>query len=267
MPSASLYHPAWFYSITIFIALALGILTAYTPQKGQMALLLLGLCVPCITALAMIYSSHGHTLVQDLWHRLLLFKISPVYLLVILFLMPCVIYLATSLSLVFGFSTDQFLLSKQLSVMKGSALLGILIPLILAPIVEELGWRGYGVDSLRVHFNLFNTSVLFGVLWALWHLPAFFIKGYYHNDLWHLGFIYVLNFFVSVFLIAFLINWIYYRTGRSIPAVILFHAVLNLSSMALRTEPLTKCLATVLLLVVVAIVVVWDQVFFFSNST
>jgi uncharacterized protein len=268
--SAYVYHPVLFYAITILMTLV-GSFAAYlSNQKGmqqfQMPFLLFGLCVPCITAIVMIYASHNEMLIQDFWNRLLLFKISPIYLMVILFLMPCTVFLATGLSLFFGYSTDQFSIANDFSVMKGWAILGILIPLLLAPIIEELGWRGYGVDSLRAYFNLFTTSVLFGFLWAVWHLPAFFIKGYYQNQLWHQGAIYVINFFVSVVVVAILMNWVYYKTGRSIPAVILFHSILNLSSVVFKTEPFTKCIVTVILCVISISVIVYDSDFFFSES-
>lgn len=268
MPPAYVYHPVVFYLITILIALALcPIAACLSRQKGkgrlQMSLLFIGLCVPCITAVAMIYASQNEVLIQDFWNRLLLFKISPGYLMVILLLMPCAVFAATGLSLLFGYSKKQFSIAKEFSVMKGWAFLGIALPLLLAPIIEEIGWRGYGVDSLRAHFNLFTTSVLFGLLWAVWHLPAFFIKGFYQNQLWHLGIIYVINFFASTFVVAFLMNWIFYKTGRSIPAVILFHSVLNLSSILLKTEPMTKCIVTVLLSVATIIVIVYDSGFFF----
>lgn len=272
MPPAYAYHPVWFYFITILITLILGSIAAYLSNKKEMerlqlSLLLFGLCVPCITAVVMIFASGNKILIQDFWERLLLFTINPVYLMLILFLMPCVIFLATGLSLLFGGSVDQFSITHQFSVMKRWAILGVAIPLLLAPIIEEIGWRGYGVDSLRVYFNLFITSVLFGLLWALWHLPVFFIKGYYHNQLWHLGIIYVINFFVSVMVIAILMNWVYYKTDRSIPAVILFHSVLNLFSMLFKTEPFTKCIVTVLLCVVSIAVIVYDSDFFFNNNS
>jgi CubicO group peptidase (beta-lactamase class C family) len=78
--------------------------------------------------------------------------------------------------------------------------------------------------------------------------------------------VHVINFFVSVFVIAILMNWIYYKTGRSIPALVLFHAMLNLSSMALRTEPFTKCITTVLLCVSVVVIIFYDKEYFFKNS-
>lgn len=271
MPPAYVYHPVQFYLITIGVAMIFGLIAVYlSRQKGleqfQMPLLLFGLCVPCITAVAMIYASHNENLIQDFWARLLLFKISPAYLMVILLLMPCVVFLATVISLFFGYSSNQFSIANELSVVKGWAILGIALPLLLAPVIEELGWRGYGVDSLRAYFNLFTASALFGLLWAVWHLPTFFIKGFYQNRLWHLGISYVINFFVSVFVLAFLMNWVYYKVGRSIPALMLFHSVNNFSSILFKTEPFTKCIVTVILLAVSIIVISSDSAFFFIDS-
>jgi uncharacterized protein len=268
---SSVYHPVWFFLITMLAALVLcPVANYFSSQSGlekyQLPLLLLSLSVPCITALAMIYTTSDGILVADFWKRVLLFKINAPYLLFILLLMPCVICVATWISLFFGFSAEQFSITKGMSAMKGWAILGIAIPLLLAPLIEELGWRGYGVDSLRAYFNLFKASVLFGFLWALWHLPTFFVKGYYQNELWHLGIVYVINFFVSVFVVAILMNWVYYKTDRSIPAIVLFHAVLNFSSMILRTEQFTKCIATTLLCAIAIAVVVCDREYFFSST-
>ncbi len=262
-----IYHPTLFFSITVGSALIIGPLAAYLAGKGfsqaQMPLLLISLCLPCITALVMIFGSHNGELIGDFYRRLLLFKISPSYLFFIVLLTPSVILLATTLSLFFGGSTDQFALNKEFAVMKGWPLLGVLIPLLLAPLIEEVGWRGYGVDSLRASFDLFTTSLIFGFLWALWHLPAFFIKGFYQNQIWYQNKLYALNFFASTFVVSFLMNWVYYKTNRSIPALILFHSMLNLSSVLLQTSQFTKCIATVLLTVISTILVRWDSLFFF----
>ncbi len=68
--------------------------------------------------------------------------------------------------------------------MEGQFFISLLI-MFLAPTVEEFGWRGYGVDSLRSKFNLFKTTMLFALLWSSWHLPLFFVNGYYQNELWN----------------------------------------------------------------------------------
>ncbi|CCB89452.1 CPBP family intramembrane glutamic endopeptidase [Simkania negevensis] len=263
------YHPMIFYLITILFSLACTPFVAYFSNRGQndkvILLLCLTLFLPCLTAIALTYFSGNKEMIQDLWSRLILVKIQPIYLMIIILFMPCLTLLATGISLAFGYSSEQFFLAKSLSVMKGWSILGIFVPLVLAPLIEEFGWRGYGVDSLRSHFNLFVTSVLFGTLWALWHLPLFFVKGCYQNQLFQLGPIYVLNFFLSVFVIAFIMNWIFYQTGRSIPALILFHSMINLSAMLFRTEPLTKCIATVLLCLVLAFIVIQNKAIFFEK--
>lgn len=271
MLPSSIYHPTWFYSIVMFAALLFCPVAAYLSndkrlKKFLLPLMFFGLSVPCITALVMIYTSNNGALISDFWQRLLLFKMNALLFLFILLLMPCVICLATWISLFFGCSAEQFSLTKEMSVMKGWAILGIAIPLALAPLIEEIGWRGYGVDSLKAYFNLFNTSILFGFLWAAWHLPAFFVKGYYQNELWNMGIVYVINFFVSCIVFGFLMNWIYYKTARSIPAIVLFHAIANFSSMILRTTQFTKCIATVLLCVMTVAIISYDKDFFFSPS-
>ena len=58
-----------------------------------------------------------------------------------------------------------------------------LLVLILAAIFEEVGWRGYGMDSLRKNKNYFTATLIFAGLWALWHLPLFFIQGTYQNEI------------------------------------------------------------------------------------
>ncbi len=244
------------------------IIGAYlTHQKGKeklsMLFMLSGLLVPFIVALVMIYASKNSALIKDLWDRLFLYKIQPSSLILIVLIIPAMFFLATAISLLFGESTEQFTLAKEFSVMKGWSILGILIPFFLAPVLEELGWRGYGVDSLRAHFNLFSTSLLFGLLWALWHLPLFFGKGSYHHELWNHNIVYVVNFFVSIIPMAILINWVYYNNSRSILIAIFVHSAINILSIIFKTEQLTKCIFTLLLCGVSAIVVIIDKDFFF----
>ena len=179
--------------------------------------------------------------------------------------MPIVLFLATALSLLFGQSPNQFLLSSEYKIMDGQVLLSILI-LFLAPTFEELGWRGYGVDSLRSKFNLFKTTLIFTLLWALWHLPLFFIRGYYQNELWNTGIVYVINFFVSILPATVLLNWIYYKNSRSITAAILFHFMLNLFSVLFQTEQFTKCIITIILLTISALIILKDRPFFFTHQ-
>ncbi|MBE3138685.1 MAG: CPBP family intramembrane metalloprotease [Actinobacteria bacterium] len=141
-----------------------------------------------------------------------------------------------------------------------------LVVLFLAPTFEELGWRGYGVDSLKRGKSLMKTTLIFALLWNLWHVPLFFIKDYYQYELIHMNFIYALNFVVSLIPASILMNWIFYKNGRSIIAIIIFHSMLNLFSVLLQTEQFTKCIITIILLVISAIVVWRNKSFFYEKE-
>lgn len=269
IPTTYVYKPVLFFLITLLGTWFFGFTAAFLSnqpgkEKLQFFCIILSVLVPSIVALSLIFGSKNQELVNDFWSRLFLFKISGTSLLFILFIMPTVLFLATAISLFFGESAEQFTLANEYSVIKGWSLLGLIIAFILAPLLEEIGWRGYGVDSLRVHFNLLTTSILFAFLWGIWHLPLFFIKGYYHHELWNLGLVYVLNFFVGMLPVAILTNWVFYANNRSIPSVVLFHSMLNIFSVIFKTEQFTKCIVTLLLCVVAAIIVLMNERFFYG---
>lgn len=86
---------------------------------------------------------------------------------------------------------------------------------------EEIGWRGYALPRLADRFGLKGASVLLGLIWALWHLPQFFIR---EADTYGQSFpLYVLQ--VTALGIAF--AWLYARTKGSLFLVMLFHAAIN----------------------------------------
>ena len=122
------------------------------------------------------------------------------------------------------------------------------------------------MDSLKEGKSLMKVTLIFALLWNLWHLPLFFVKGYYQYELIHMNVIYALNFVVSLVPAAFLMNWIFYKNGRSIIAIILFHSMINLFSVLFQTEQFTKCIITIILSVITAIVVWKNKSFFYEKE-
>lgn len=265
------YKPITYFAITIGITWASLFLAAYFSQteglEDYMALAMLpSLLTPFAVALFMIYRSKNKVLIKDFKHRLFDFKdINSNYWWAILLLMPAVVLLATSISLIFGQSAQQFSFSDQFAILSGALFLSIAI-LFLAPTFEELGWRGYGMDSLMKGRSLLNASLLFSLLWGLWHLPLFFIKGYYHYEILQMSPVYAVNFFVALISAVILSNWIYYKNGRSIIAIIIFHFILNLSSVVLQTEQYTKCIVTLVLLFISILVILNNKGFFMAGK-
>ena len=50
--------------------------------------------------------------------------------------------------------------------------------LVLGPIIEEPGWRGFALPRLQERFGPVRASMLLGLLWAGWHFPTFLMSDW-----------------------------------------------------------------------------------------
>ena len=110
---------------------------------------------------------------------------------------------------------------------------------------EEIGWRGFALPRLAARFGLGKASVLLGVIWAVWHLPLFFIPV---SDAFRQSFpVYLLQ--VTALSVA--VAWLYWRTGGNLLLVMLLHAAVNNtkdvvpSAVAAASDPFTLRSSTV----------------------
>lgn len=265
-------HPVIFYGLSTAIPWAFWFAAAYashiTPTSQALAMAVgvlgvLGLVAPALIAFAMIWTDAD--LRSDLRRRMFDVKsIRPIYLILTCFLMLGSILLAQAVSLLFGHSADQFSFSGKTSFSAG------IFPgwflLFLAPLVEELAWHSYGTDCLRRRMNLLKTSLLFGLFWALWHMPLSFIKDYYHSNVAETGLLYSLNFAFSLIPFVILMNWLYYKTGRNILVAVVFHITAGCFNELFATHPDSKVIQTALLLVLSAVLVIKERDFFLRRE-
>src|SRR5690606_25377036 len=49
----------------------------------------------------------------------------------------------------------------------------LVVGIILGPLWEEPGWRGFALPRLQRQYGPLAGTVTLGLLWSLWHLPAF----------------------------------------------------------------------------------------------
>jgi hypothetical protein len=80
------------------------------------------------------------------------------------------------------------------------------------------------------------------------------------------GWIYGANFLVSIIPFVLLMNWLYYKTGRNIVIVIVFHITAGYFNEIFATDPDSKIIQTALLLVLVAAIVLKEPGFFFQRT-
>ena len=86
---------------------------------------------------------------------------------------------------------------------------------------EEVGWRGYALPRLSTRFGLGPSSLMLGVIWAVWHLPLFFIPGTSTT-----GQSFPL-YLLQVIALSVALAWLWWRTGGSLLLTMLLHAAVN----------------------------------------
>jgi membrane protease YdiL (CAAX protease family) len=105
-------------------------------------------------------------------------------------------------------------------------------PLLAAPLLfalffvlaigEEPGWTGYATDPLLRRHSALATGLILGLVSSLWHLAPLINMG--RSPAWIAWWV------VWAVPLRILFVWIYNNTGKSLFAVVVFHAMLNLST-------------------------------------
>lgn len=234
------------------------------PNPGELASLFAfaGLLAPTLIAYFLVY--RNKRLMNDILHRLISIRSGkPIYWVLTLLLMPVSILMAQAVSLLFGYPVTQFAFSESYSFTSG--LFPVWFLLVAAPLIEELAWHSYGTDCLCNRFSLFKASLIFALFWGIWHLPLSFINDYYHSNLVLTGWVHGVNFLVSLFPFVIIMNWLYFRTGRSILSAIIFHITAGYFNEVFATHPDSKVIQTGLLTIVAIVIVVKERELFFEK--
>ena len=230
-----------------------------------MLLMLPGLMAPFLISLVIILTSKNSDLKKDFVNRLINLRlIQPKMLPTLVLIMPLAVLASIFLSLPFGGSISQFQFAEGFSFSTG--FVPVLLILLLAAGFEELGWRGYAFDSLHSRYNYFKASIIFGILWSLWHFPLIFVNNSYQYEIFHENIWFGVNFFISIIPMGVIISWICIKNRKSIIAAILFHFIVNMSSEILEITQITKCIQTVVLIVFVVAIIAIDKEMFFSKE-
>lgn len=86
---------------------------------------------------------------------------------------------------------------------------------------EEIGWRGYALPLMSKRFGLAMASILLGIIWAIWHLPLFYIVA---ADTFHQSFpLYLLQ----VTGLSVIMAWLFWKVNGNLLPLMVFHAAIN----------------------------------------
>ena len=258
------YRPVLFFALAYLFTWIFWVPAIFLPEDIGPVLMVIGLVAPAVISTLFVLRSGSPVLKQDLKNKIVgFYKVNWLNVLLAILVFAVIVAASILLSLAFGQSIRQFSFTEDFSftgVGIGSALLTIL----LASIIEEVGWKGYGEDSIGNYMNWFWESMVFGALWSFWHLPLIFIKGTYQAGLM-VNPMYVINFFVSGVPLGFIITWVYLVSDRSILACMVFHLFVNFMQEKIAMTPETKCVETIVVTLAAAIIVLANKDMFFET--
>jgi uncharacterized protein len=91
----------------------------------------------------------------------------------------------------------------------------------IAALSEEIGWTGYAIDPMQDRWSALQSSILLGILWAIWHIVPFMqVERSLMWIAWQC---------LTLVASRVLIVWLYNNSGKSLLVAILCHTMINVS--------------------------------------
>ena len=118
----------------------------------------------------------------------------------------------------------------------GLLIFGLGWGLVGGGLLEELGWTGFAVPTLRRRYSALTTGLIVGLLWGTWHvLIAVWASRGLAGEASLTGFVagFLAFYFVALPAYRVLMVWLYDHTASLLLAM-LMHAVLSASTIVLQ---------------------------------
>ena len=220
-----------FFALTFFLTWIFWIPLALSGQDVMagplMIILLLGGFGPSIAGIIMTYRTQDKSGRRDFWRRSVNFRqIGAIWYAVILLIFPLLYGIAILLDMLLGGSPPAADAIAQIAAQPASLIGMLMMGLIIGPLAEEFGWRGFSLDPLQSRWNALVSALIIGLFWWAWHFPLFFMNGMLQNE-WGFGTAAFWAYAITVFSLSILFTWVFNNTRRSILAAILLHFMYN----------------------------------------
>ncbi len=211
-------------TLQVFLALAFGLSWGpmvlfmlfpdqLTPLFGEIStsnpFYLLAVYAPSLSGIFLIWHHYGLKGLGKFFRRIFLWRAPIRWWLFLLLGIPIIVYAAAALK---GTISSPFPFSPWYMVLPA-----LLQSLFLGPIGEEFGWRGLALPLLQRRFAPFWASLILGILWAIWHTPAFLLNGSPQSG-WSFG-----PFFLGLVAITLILTPLFNASRGSLLIAILYH--------------------------------------------
>jgi hypothetical protein len=170
---------------------------------------LLAVYAPSLSGIFLVWRHCGLIGVGSFFRRLLIWRAPAQWWLFLLLGIPVIVYTAAAFK---GTINDPLPFSPWYLVFPA-----LMQSLLLGPMGEEFGWRGLVLPLLQRRFSPFWASLILGVVWAIWHAPAFLMSGT-PQSAWSFG-----PFFVGLIAITVILTPLFNASRGSLSIAILYH--------------------------------------------
>jgi membrane protease YdiL (CAAX protease family) len=243
---------SWFVfwgPLALFKITAISFVSDVKGHWWAIALFIVGGFVPSLLGIFLTWKKEGVSGLRKLGQRIIQFRFGWHW------------YMFTFLIVIAG-TAGQITINRLLGNTFNGTLfltqLGSFLPLlILGSLSEEIGWRGYALEKLQTRWNALPSSLIVGLVWALWHLPLFMMVGTSQHELGDP----FISFLIKMTASSILYTWLYNNTKHSLWSAILLHWLYTYASLMVSSgitrSPLynwLECLPYVILAAIVVLI-------------
>jgi membrane protease YdiL (CAAX protease family) len=181
--------------------------------------------MPTVAALIITALTSGRTGVRTLLQKALIWRVAFHWYAVAIFGFALICGSAIILGNAVSNEPSVPLLGPDAAQLSGWQLI-IMIPVLflLTTVVngEELAWRGFALPRLQTRWNALTSSIILGIIWAVFHLPLFFtLTGSSIDSLS------ILSRSIQLIGASVIFTWLYNHTHGSVLLAYLLHGSVN----------------------------------------
>ncbi|HMB14927.1 MAG TPA: CPBP family intramembrane glutamic endopeptidase [Pelovirga sp.] len=244
--------------LMITFGLAWGVLGLYVvfPERmsatfgqltGNHPLFFLAVYAPAIAAFVLVIHNGGIAGLRRFLGRALLWRCSAGWYAFLIIGIPLIF--------ISGSALRGNLLAEPFPFASFPALLGALVLAAIKGPVEEFGWRGLALPLLQRKCAPFWAGLILGMIWGLWHLPAFLLSGTQQSQ-WSFT-----AFFIGCLALSIIATALFNRSRGSILLSAFFHF-----SLMNPIFPDAQPYDTYMLLVAAFLIVWWNRQEMFTTE-
>jgi membrane protease YdiL (CAAX protease family) len=215
---------------------------------GNHALFFLAVYAPAIAAFSLVARRGGISGLRLFLGRALLWRCSAAWYAFLIIGVPLIFIAGSALN--GNLFTDPFPFASLQALLVALALAAVKGP------VEEFGWRGLALPLLQRKFAPVWAGLILGVIWGLWHLPAFLLSGTQQSE-WSFT-----AFFAGCLAISVIATALFNRSRGSILLSAFFHF-----SLMNPIFPDAQPYDTYLLIVAASVILWWNRTEMFTRES